>query len=83
MAQALKRMEEDLIRPNPYVPEGCPYPIELKDKQMEFITKNHTELGSMIIEMIDKFRGEKEIFQLYDKIQIDTFLKDLEFKHQI
>jgi hypothetical protein len=78
MEQALKRMEEDIIRPNPYVTEGCPYPIELKDKQMEFIAKNHIELRSMIIEMIDRFRDEKEIFQLTNNIQVDNFLEDLQ-----
>ncbi len=76
--QALKRMEEDKIRPNPYVPEGCPYPIELKDKQMELITKNHIELQSMIIEMIGKFKDEKEICEFINEDQVNNFLLDLE-----
>lgn len=75
--QALNRMEEDSIRPNPFVPEGCFYPIELKDRQIEVIERLDRELVPKLAELVNKFKDSKGISHLVDAESINDFLINL------
>ena len=70
-------MVEDSIRPNPFVPEGCPYPIELKDRQIEVIDLLDRELVPKLIELVNKFKDSKELYHFEDAESINKFLINL------
>lgn len=70
-------MEEDSIRPNPFVPEGCFYPIELKDRQIEVIERSDRELVPKLAELVNKFKDSKGISHLVDAESINDFLINL------
>lgn len=76
--QAWKRMEEDSVRPNPFVPDGCPYPIELKDRQAEVIDQMDRELVPKLRELVNKFRNSKVFYHIKDKDAINKFLIKLQ-----
>lgn len=63
-AQALKRMEEDSVRPNPFVSKGCPYPLKFKDQQMEIVEKLQEQLRPLFLQLIEKYTTTKKIYQL-------------------
>ncbi len=72
--RAVQRAHEDEESPNPYVNEGCPYPVELIDKQHEVIELFHDEYRALILEMIDEFREEKNVIHLSNNKEINEFL---------
>ena len=75
--RGLQRMREDIERPNPYVTEGCRYPIELVKEQDEVIESFHNEYRTHILEMIEEFRDTKEIFILSSDEEVEVFLNCL------
>lgn len=75
--RALQRMKEDLVRPNPYVTEGCRYPLEFIKEQNDVIEKFHNEYRSFIIELMNKFSDLKDTYNLITNHEVDQFLKKL------
>ena len=75
--QALNRMKEDNIRPNPYVTEGCRYPIELQDIQMDLIEKIDKEFKPILVNKINKFKNKRKIVHLTDEHTIKKFLQEI------
>ena len=73
--RALQRMKEDLIRPNPYVTEGCRYPIELVKEQNEVIDMFHNEYRLFIIDLIDNFKDSKSTHHLINDSDVKQFLE--------
>lgn len=74
--RALQRMHEDLERPNPYVSEGCPYPLELVKEQNETIDRYHREYRDEIIALVTKFEQSKKVFQLISNRDVEEFLEN-------
>lgn len=75
--RALQRMHEDLERPNPYVSEGCPYPLELVKEQNETIDRFHNEYRDFVVELVNKYETTKSVYQLSTDQQIEEFLQNL------
>ena len=75
--RALQRMHEDIERPNPYVSEGCPYPLELVDEQNKTIELFHNEYREEILEMIKKVSETKKVFVLTHDQEVESFLQTL------
>ena len=71
---AKKRMEEDVLRPNLYVPENCPYPLELVDLQLETIKLFHADFRPFILEALKRFSKTKKIIHLKN---VDFKLEEL------
>ncbi|NHJ47753.1 MAG: hypothetical protein FK733_08195 [Asgard group archaeon] len=71
---AKKRMQEDLVRPNPFVNENCPYPLELIDKQLEVINSFHNEYRSLIFEKLSMFSETKNIIILGDDFNLEELV---------
>ncbi|NHJ40948.1 MAG: hypothetical protein FK731_13035 [Asgard group archaeon] len=77
---AKKRMQEDILRPNPYVTENCPYSYELKDLQLEVINSFHTEFRPFILEKIARYEKNKKIIHLKgnsDLVELYKLLKEI------
>lgn len=75
--RALQRMYEDLERPNPYVSEGCPYPLELVDEQNKTIELFHNEYRNLVLELLNKYRKNRYIRLLKDEEDVKKLLEDL------
>ena len=75
--RALQRMHEDLKRPNPYVSEGCPYPLELVDEQNKTIDLFHNEYREYISDLVEKYEKSKITYRLSTNKQMKSFLNDL------
>ena len=78
--RSLQRMKEDLERPNPYVSEGCRYPLELVKEAEDVIEMFHNDYREYILEKIKSFETEKEVIILKSEPEIIEFLKVLEEK---
>ncbi len=76
--RALQRMHDDLVRPNPYVTEGCRYPLEFVKEQNEVIDMFHTEYRTMIIETIAKFKDSKATYHLKTDKDVQLLLKTIQ-----
>ncbi|MCY3414558.1 MAG: hypothetical protein INQ03_23115 [Candidatus Heimdallarchaeota archaeon] len=74
--QALQRMKEDQYRPNPFVPDNCPYPLELKDKQMELLDFVDLKLKPKFLALLDKFT-HKQIYHIKNNDDETTLLNTL------
>lgn len=75
--RAVQRAYEDLERQNPYVNEGCPYPIELIDKQHEVIDLFQNEYRKLILEKIENYKKQKKVFHLRNDEEVNKFLEEL------
>ena len=75
--RALQRMHEDLERPNPYVSEGCPYPLELVEEQNKTIEMFHKEYREYVLELVEKYKTSKKTFHLETEEDVEKFLMDL------
>ena len=78
--RALQRMKEDLIRPNPYVTDGCKYPIELVDEQNKTIELFHNEYRSFVRNLAEKFVTNKPVFFLSADEEVTSFLNFIKKK---
>ena len=78
--RGLRRMEEDLERPNPYVTKGCRYPIELVKEQNDVIELFHNEYRMHILEMIEQYKKDKETILLRTDKEVQIFLENLKKK---
>ena len=76
--RGLQRMKEDIERPNPYVTEGCRYPLELVEEQNEVIESFHNEYRVHILEMIKQFNDEKTVIILSTDEDVQNFLDSIE-----
>lgn len=76
--RSLQRMKEDLERPNPYVSEGCRYPLEFRREAEEVIILFHKEYREYILEMIKKYEKNKKIFILKSDLEVEKFLQKIE-----
>ncbi len=79
--RAKTRMEEDLIRPNPYVNEGCPYPLELIKEQNKVIERFHNEYRKYSLNLLEKFKDSKEVYHLIDEEDVKKFLEKINLKN--
>ncbi|MHA1347837.1 MAG: AAA family ATPase [Candidatus Heimdallarchaeaceae archaeon] len=75
--RAVRRAHEDLERPNTFVNEGCPYPVELIDKQHEVIDLYNNEYRVLILEMINKYKEKKKVVHLVTEEDVYIFLESL------
>ncbi|MBY9001517.1 MAG: hypothetical protein KGD64_11410 [Candidatus Heimdallarchaeota archaeon] len=75
--RAVQRAHEDLDRPNPFVNKGCPYPVELIDKQHEVIDLYHNEYRMLILEMIENYKKQKKVFHLINDEEVNKLLEAL------
>jgi len=75
--RALQRMHEDLERPNPYVSEGCPYPLELVDEQNKTIELFHNEYREFILGLLNKYKKNRYVKYLKDEEDTKRLLEDL------
>jgi adenylate kinase family enzyme len=73
--RALQRMHEDLERPNPYVTEGCRYPLELVKEQNEVIDMFHNDYRTEIIKLITKYEDSKSTYHLVTDKDANQFLE--------
>jgi adenylate kinase family enzyme len=78
--RSLQRMKEDLERPNPYVTEGCRYPLEFKNEAEKVIVLFHNEYREFILEMIKEYKSNTEIILLKSDKEVKSFLESLQKK---
>lgn len=62
---ARKRMEEEKIRPNPYVSDNCPYEGDIQDN-IKVIELFHNEYRPMIKAMLKKFEEKTILLNNFD-----------------
>ncbi len=75
--RGLQRMKEDLERPNPYVTEGCRYPLELIKEQNEVIESFHNDYRMHILEMIKTFSEDKNVLIFSSDKEVEIFLDQI------
>ncbi|NPD88920.1 MAG: hypothetical protein HGN29_09345 [Asgard group archaeon] len=75
--RGLQRMKEDIERPNPYVTEGCRYPLEFIKEQNDVIELFHNEYRKYILEMIEQYKKEKTVILLKTNKDTQNFLETL------
>jgi len=58
--RAQKRMDEEKIRPNPYVNENCPYEGDIEDN-FKVIRLFHNEYRPLILKLLEKYEKKRII----------------------
>ncbi len=75
--RSLQRMKEDIDCPNPYVTEGCRYPLEFIKEAEEVIVLFHKEYREYILEMLKEYANDTQIIILKSDVEVENFLQKI------